>query len=60
MDSGWEIGYEIIESVKNPDKVGAEYISYGLSFVKFDEEPVLYGTFHRQGNHLSRRINGLE
>ena len=99
MGSGWEIGYEIVESVKNPDKVGAEYISYGLSFVKFDEglvftsgsmpirgfldlndegrpvydswgnpvrlwepeeELVLYGAFHRQGNHLSRRINGLE
>lgn len=95
----WEIGYEIVERVKNPDKVGAEYISYGLSFVKNDEglvcssssmpirgffdlndegkllydswgnpvrlwepeeELVLFGAFHMQGNHLSRRMNGLE
>lgn len=99
MGSGWEIGYEIVERVKDPDKVGAEYISYRLSFVKNEEglvftsssmairgfldlndegkpvydswgnpvrlwepeeELVLFGAFHVQGNHLSRRINGLE
>lgn len=98
-DYGWVIGYEIVESVQNPDKVGVGEVRYCLNFVKYDtglffvstsipirdflvvndegdpvcdnlgnpimlwepeEELVLYGAFHVQGNHLSRRLGGLE
>lgn len=81
-DYGWVIGYEILEGVRNPDKVGMEYLRYRLEFVKNDaqldhvsgsiprnwenrleeleEELALFDAFHVRGNHLSRRLNGLE
>ena len=81
-DDRWAIGYEIVEGVQNPDKLGVEELKYSFYFVKFDtglslpstsvsrnweyrldeleEELVLYDVFYMQGNHLSRRLGGLE
>lgn len=81
-DDRWVIGYEIVEGVQNPDKVGVGELKYSFYFVKFDkglshassyipmnwedrlweleEELALFGAFHVQGDHLSRRLRGLE